>query len=69
MPGNINGFSEMFKSVLKAQKGMNAELQLEVIWGGWLEFKDSFPENIYFVTKLSSIVSNLKVCCLVECHL
>ena len=60
MPGNVEGFAEMFNSVLKAQKGMNAELQLEVRWGGWLEFKNSFPENEYSVIKLSSMLFNEK---------
>ena len=36
IPGKARVFSEKFKSVLKAQNGMKAELQVKIRCGGWL---------------------------------
>ena len=43
IPGRVRLFFEMFKSVLKAQNGMNAELQVDIKCGGWLAWDGSPP--------------------------
>ena len=48
IPGKKLGCLDMVKSVLKAQNGMRAELVLDVIWGGWLTWKGSLPDNNVF---------------------
>ena len=45
IPCRLGMVLERFKSVLKAQKGMNPELQPEVKWGGLLTWDVSFPEK------------------------
>ena len=51
IPGSSRAFWEKFKSVWYAQKGINAELQVEVKWGGWLTWDGLFPENEIFEVK------------------
>ena len=43
MPGKVRWLLELFKSVLYAQNGTKAELQLEARWGGWLTLEGLSP--------------------------
>ena len=55
IPGTAKELSLMLKLVLKAQNGMNAELQLDVKWGGWLTWVESSSENDKSIIRLSVI--------------
>ena len=48
IPGKKRGSLDMVMSVLKAQNGMRAELELDVMCGGWLTWNGSLPENEVF---------------------
>ena len=45
MTGRERLFFEKLRSDLYAQNGMNAELQVDIRWGGWLSRKASFVEE------------------------
>ena len=60
IPWGAKEFCEKSKSVLKAQKGIRAELQAVFRWGGWLTLEESFPEEkIIQLVSLVNLISLL----------